>query len=61
MKQPDRLLGNRGIEVWSLFGAWAGFVVGERKKIVVALDWTEFDADDHATLAGYLITTSPTT
>jgi len=56
VKQTDRLLGNRGIEVWSLFGAWAGFVVGERKEIVVALDWTEFDADDHATLAGYLIT-----
>jgi hypothetical protein len=31
-------------------------VVGDRKEIVLALDWTEFDADDHATLAGYLIT-----
>ena len=56
MKQTDRMLGNKGIEVWDLFRPWAQFVVGERKEIVLALDWTEFDADDHATLAGYLIT-----
>ena len=56
VKQTDRMLGNAGIEVWQLFRPWAQFVVGERKEIVIALDWTEFDADDHATLAGYLIT-----
>jgi hypothetical protein len=56
VKQTDRMLGNAGIEVWTLFRPWAQFVVGERKEIVIALDWTEFDADDHATLAGYLIT-----
>src|SRR5690606_18075114 len=33
------------------------FVVAERKELVIALDWTEFDADDHATLAAHLITT----
>ena len=56
VKQTDRMLGNKGIDVWQLFRPWAKFVVGERKEIVLALDWTEFDADDHATLAGYLIT-----
>lgn len=56
VKQTDRMLGNSGINVWELFRPWATFVVGERKEIVIALDWTEFDADDHATLAGYLIT-----
>lgn len=56
VKQTDRMLGNAGIQVWDLFRPWAAFVVGERKEMVVALDWTEFDADDHATLAGYLIT-----
>jgi hypothetical protein len=56
VKQTDRMLGNKGIDVWLLFRPWAKFVVGERKEIVLALDWTEFDADDHATLAGYLIT-----
>lgn len=56
VKQTDRMLGNAGLRVWDLFRPWAAHVVGERKEIVVALDWTEFDADDHATLAGYLIT-----
>ena len=56
VKQTDRMLGNPGLKVWDLFRPWAAFVVGERKEIVIALDWTEFDADDHATLAGYLIT-----
>jgi len=56
VKQTDRMLGNKGIDVWMLFRPWAQFVVGERKEIVLALDWTEFDADDHATIAGYLIT-----
>lgn len=56
VKQTDRMIGNTGIDVWLLFHPWAKFVVGDRQEIVVALDWTEFDADDHATLAGYLIT-----
>lgn len=56
VKQTDRMLSNSGFDMWSLFRPWAEFVVGERKEIVLALDWTEFDADDHATLAGYLIT-----
>lgn len=38
VKQTDRLLNNRGVDVWSLFSPWAGFVVGERKDVVVALD-----------------------
>lgn len=56
VKQTDRMLSNSGFDMLSLFRPWAEFVVGERKEIVLALDWTEFDADDHATLAGYLIT-----
>jgi hypothetical protein len=56
VKQVDRLLSNSGLDVWSLFEPWVRFVVGERTELVVALDWTEFDADDHATLAAHLIT-----
>lgn len=56
VKQTDRMLGNSGIAVWELFRPWTAFVVGARKELVIALDWTEFDADDHATLAAYLIT-----
>lgn len=56
VKQTDRLLSNEGIDIWALFANWVGFVVGERKELVIALDWTDFDADDHSTLAAYLIT-----
>lgn len=55
-KQVDRLLSNGGVSVWDLFASWVRFVVGERQQIVVALDWTEFDKDGHATICLYLIT-----
>lgn len=56
VKQVDRLLSNQGIDVWELFGHWVPQVVGARQNIVVAMDWTDFDADGHATLALNLIT-----
>jgi hypothetical protein len=56
IKQVDRLLSNRGIAIWAWFAQWVAFVVAERKEILVALDWTEFDKDGHATIALYLIT-----
>jgi len=56
VKQVDRLLSNVGINVWDLFGQWVPFVVGSRLEIVVALDWTEHDHDDHSTIALNLIT-----
>ncbi|MBF0334134.1 MAG: hypothetical protein HQL40_10890 [Alphaproteobacteria bacterium] len=56
VKQVDRLLSNQGIDVWELFGHWVPQVVGARQDIVVAMDWTDFDADGHATLALNLIT-----
>ena len=55
-KQVDRLLSNGGIPLSRLFELWVRFVVGERKEIVVALDWTEFDADKQATICLYLVT-----
>jgi hypothetical protein len=56
VKQVDRLLSNVGIDVWALFANWVPFVVGAREEIVVALDWTEHDHDDHSTIALNLIT-----
>ena len=32
------------------------FVVGQREEVVIALDWTEFDGDNQATLAAYVVT-----
>lgn len=57
IKQVDRLLSNRGIVVWEWFAQWVAFVLGDRKEILVALDWTEFDKDGQATIALYLVTT----
>ena len=42
VKQVDRLLSNAGVEVWSLFAHWVSYAVGPRKRIVVAMDWTDF-------------------
>lgn len=56
VKQVDRYLSNKGIDVEALTPAWAAFVIGSRTEVLIALDWTEFDDDDHATLAAYLVT-----
>jgi hypothetical protein len=56
IKQVDRLLSNAGIVMWELFAPWVREVVGQRKAIVVAMDWTDFDADNQATLVLSLIT-----
>lgn len=50
VKQIDRLLTNTKLNVWKLFYDWVPYVVGKRTEIVVSMDWTEFDADDHSTL-----------
>lgn len=55
-KQIDRLLSNGKVNIWRLFRSWVAFVVGPRTDLVVAMDWTEFDADDQATICLYLIT-----
>jgi hypothetical protein len=56
IKQVDRLLSNQGIDVWGLFAYWVPEVVGTQRTIVVAMDWTDFDADGQATLALNLVT-----
>ena len=56
VKQVDRMLSNRGIDVDALLVHWVPYVVGSRDSITVALDWTEFDADDQATIMLSLLT-----
>src|SRR5688572_18220188 len=56
VKQVDRLLSNRGIEAWDIFATWVPEMVGSRTDIVVAMDWTDYDADGQATLALKLVT-----
>jgi Transposase DDE domain len=56
IKQFDRLLSNANFSPSALARSWVSFVLGERKEAWIALDWTEFDADDQATLCAYLVT-----
>ena len=42
VKQVDRLLSNRGINVWTFFAYWTPYLIGARTEVVVALDWDEF-------------------
>lgn len=50
IKQVDRLLGNAGIDVWDSFARWVPHQIGTRRDALVAMDWTDFDHDDQATL-----------
>jgi len=56
IKQVDRLLSNQGIDVWGSFARWVPHLIGTREAVSVAMDWTDFDGDDQATLAFNLVT-----
>jgi hypothetical protein len=56
IKQVDRLLSNPAFNVWALFAHWVPYVLAASQNIVVALDWTDFDADGHSTIALSLVT-----
>ena len=56
IKQVDRLLSNQNIDVWDSLARWVLHLIGARKEIVVAMDWTAFDRDGQATLALNLVT-----
>lgn len=56
IKQVDRLLSNPKLKVWDMFTSWVPYIVSARKEIVVAMDWTEFDGDNHSTIAINLVT-----
>jgi hypothetical protein len=56
IKQVDRLLSHPALDVWALFAHWVPPVVAADTAIVVALDWTDFDADGHATIMLSLVT-----
>lgn len=55
VKQVDRLLSNQGINVWELFALWVPYALGQRSEALVALDWTDFDADGQTTLVASLV------
>ena len=56
IKQVDRMLSNHGIDVWDSFARWVPQQLAGRPAALVAMDWTDFDHDDQATLALHLVT-----
>src|ERR1700674_4330479 len=56
LKQADPLLSNQKVDVWESFPHWVPHLVGPRREIIVAMDWTEFDRDGQSTLALNLVT-----
>ncbi len=52
----DGLLSNTALNVWALFAHWVPYVIAASREIVVALDWTAFDADGHSTVGLSLVT-----
>ena len=56
IKQVDRLLSNDGVVLSEVMALWIRYVVGQTPSIVVAIDWTDFDDDDHTTLCVSMMT-----
>jgi Transposase DDE domain len=56
IKQLDRLLSNPGIDVKELSMLWVPAMIGSRKSVEIAMDWTDFDADNQTTIMLSLLT-----
>ena len=49
-------MSNAGIDVWDSFARWVPQQVGAQRDVLVAMDWTDFDADGQSTLVLSLVT-----
>jgi len=50
IKQIDRLMSNPRFDLLARQSDWIRHVIGSKDQIVVALDWTDYDQDGHATI-----------
>lgn len=55
-KQIDRLISNPKLKIWDIAESWVPYIIGYRKEIEVALDWTSFWNDDQQSLCLNLLT-----
>jgi hypothetical protein len=58
IKQVDRFLSNRKISLDRAFACLARVAASDRRRVVVTMDWTDFDADDQTTICVSLVTRS---
>ena len=56
-KQVDRPLSNPKLDLKAVGNTWVPYLLASRAEAVLALDWTDLDADDHTTLDLNLIST----
>lgn len=56
IKQVDRIVGTEGIPLPEVFRELCHTAVGPRRKIMVSLDWTEYDYADQSRVTMNLIT-----
>ena len=52
----QRLVNNPKLDLEERGYAYVRSVIGERRELLLSMDWTEFDADDHSTLCVSRIT-----
>lgn len=50
-KQVDRLMSNEQFDVESRCADWVSYLLRGREDIIVALDWTDYDADGQSTIS----------
>lgn len=55
IKQVDRFMSNKKLIQVKMREGLVAAVIGNRKQIKVSMDWTDFDRDDHTTLALSLV------
>lgn len=56
IKQVDRLLSNEKLQMSKIGPYWIDYLLGDRKEIMVTMDWTDFDHDNQSTLMLNLVT-----
>ena len=55
IKQVDRFVGNKKLDDADLQRRWTGHVLQGLSRVVVAIDWTDFDADGQSVIAVHAI------
>lgn len=56
IKQVDRLLSNNKLKPNRFFGFWVPHIIASRKEVKIAMDWTDFSADNQAVIQLSVIT-----
>lgn len=57
IKQTDRLIGNKKVDMDDLFDLWVPYLLAGRQQVMINLDWSDFDDDDQTMLVASLQTT----